>query len=81
MLERALAALGRIHEAVGDGEVIAVTHGGLIYVLEGHLGAPFDRMANGGGRWFVVDGDRLTLGDRVLLVGDDGAPATVPDQI
>ena len=81
VLSRALTALGRMHEAVGDGDVLAVTHGGLIYVLEGHLGAPFGRLANGGGRWLSVDGDRLRLGDRVLLVGDDGAPATVPDQI
>lgn len=81
VLARARAALARIHDAVGDGEVIAVTHGGLIYVLEGHLGSPAGRLANGGGRWFVLDGDRITLGDRVLLVGDDGAPVTVPDQI
>lgn len=81
VLVRALAALRRMHGAVGDGDVLAVTHGGLIYVLEDHLGAHFGRLANGGGRWLSVDGDRLALGDRVLLVGDDGAPATVPDQI
>ena len=81
VLARATAALLRIHAAVGDGDVLAVTHGGLIYVLEAHLGAPFARMANGEARWFEVDGDALRLGERVLLVGDDGPPATVPDQI
>lgn len=81
VLARAMAALVRIHEVVGDGDVLTVTHGGLIYVLEGHLGAPFGRLANGGGRWFAVEGAQVTLGERVLLVGDDGAPATVPDQI
>jgi broad specificity phosphatase PhoE len=81
VLQRATAALQRIHETVGDGDVVAITHGGLIYVLEGHLGARAGRLANGGGRWFVIDGERITLGDRVLLVGDDGAPVTVPDQI
>jgi broad specificity phosphatase PhoE len=81
VLERATRALHRIHREVGDGDVLAVTHGGLIYVLEGHLGAPFTRMANGEGRWFEVDDERLRLGERVLLVGDDGPPATVPDQI
>ena len=81
VLARAIAALRRIHDAVGDGDVVVVTHGGLIYVLEGHLGAPFGRLANGGGRWVEVEGDRVVLGERVLLVGDDGAPATVPDQI
>ena len=81
VLERALRALLRIDAEVGGGEVLGITHGGLIYVLEGHLGAPFGRMANAEGRWFDVDGDRLRLGDRVLLVGDGGPPATVPDQI
>lgn len=81
VLARAVAALHRVREAVGDGEVIAVTHGGLIYVLEAELGAPFDRMANGGGRWIEVHDDRLDLGERVLLVAEGDAPTTVPDQI
>lgn len=81
VLERAVAALGRVHDTVGDGDALVITHGGLIYVLEGHLGAPFARLANGGGRWLSVDGDRLTLGERIVLVGDDGAPVTVPDQL
>jgi probable phosphoglycerate mutase len=81
VLGRALGALGRIHEAIPDGDVLAVTHGGLIYVIEGHLGAPFERMANGAARVVEVDGDRLRLGDRLLLVTDEGTPVTVPDQI
>jgi probable phosphoglycerate mutase len=81
VLERALAALRRIHDVVGDGDALVVTHGGLIYVVEGHLGAPFARLANGAARVVEVAGDRLALGERLLLVGDDGAPVTVPDQI
>lgn len=81
VLERATEALGRIHGVVGDGDALVVTHGGLIYVLEGHLGAPFERLANGGARVVVVDGDRLALGERLLLVTDDATPATIPDQI
>lgn len=81
VLERALDALGRIHSSVGDGDVLAVTHGGLIYVLEHHLDAEVHRLANGGGRWIAVDGDQLMLGDRVLLVNDDGTPVTVPSGI
>ena len=76
-----LAALGRIHEAVPAGDVLAVTHGGVIYVLEGHLGDHFHRLANGEGRWIEIEGDTLVLGDRVLLVNDDGTPVTVPDQL
>jgi probable phosphoglycerate mutase len=78
---RVLDALRRIHEAVPDGDVLAITHGGVIYVLEDHLGDPFHRLANGEGRWVEIDDDKLALGDRVLLVNDDGTPVTVPDQL
>ena len=83
VLERALRAVTAIAAAVDGGDVLAVTHGGLIYVVEDHLGhhGPFVRLANGAGRWVVVDGERLTLGDRVLLVDDDEAPVTVPKAI
>ena len=82
VLERALRALATIGSAVDGGDVLAVTHGGLIYVVEGHLGQDrIERLANGAGRWVVVDGDRLTLGDRVLLVDEDEAPVTVPKAI
>ncbi len=82
VLERATGALARIHEEAAGGDVLGITHGGLIYVLEGHLGGAFARLANGEGRWFSVDDDgRLSLGDRVLLVGDDATPVTVPKAI
>jgi broad specificity phosphatase PhoE len=81
VLARALAALERIHATVDTGDVLAVTHGGLIYAVEAHLGSGFARLANGGGRWVLVDGDRLSLGERVLLVDDDGVAVTVPSQI
>ncbi len=80
LLARATAALGRIHELVSDGEAIAVTHGGLVYVLEGHFGEPFERLANLGGRWVEVGPDGPTrLGDRVILVDPD--ELTIPSQI
>ena len=81
LLERARRALVRIHETLQDGEALVVTHGGLIYVIEGHLGEPFHRMANGEGRWIEIDDDTLRLGERLLLVNDDGTPVTVPDQL
>lgn len=80
-LERILRGLARIHEAVPDGDVLTVTHGGVLYVLEHHLGEGFERLANGAGRWLEIDGGELRLGDRVLLVNDDGTPVTVPDQL
>jgi broad specificity phosphatase PhoE len=81
LLARVLEAMQRVHLVVGEGDGVVVTHGGVIYVLEGHLGQRFSRMANGAGRWFVVDGDDIRLGERVLLVNDDATPVTVPNEI
>jgi len=78
--ERAVAALDQIAAAVGDGDAVVVTHGGVIYQLEDRLGAPFERLANLGARWIEIsDAGRWTLGDRVDLLG--GIDVTIPDQI
>jgi broad specificity phosphatase PhoE len=81
LLARATVALGRIHDLAPDGEVIAVTHGGLIYVLEAELGSAFERLANLAARWIDVGpgGTLLGLGERVVLVDPD--ELTVPAQI
>jgi broad specificity phosphatase PhoE len=79
LLTRALGALHRIAAAVPGGDVLAVTHGGLVYVLEGHLGVEFEKLANTQGRWIEVAGDRLRLGERLLLA--EPRDATVPNQI
>ncbi|MGI8661824.1 MAG: histidine phosphatase family protein [Acidimicrobiales bacterium] len=79
LLARALDALSRIHAAVPDGDVLAVTHGGLIYTVEHHLGSDVHRLANGEGRFVTVTGRHLGLGERILLVDD--AAVTRPDQI
>jgi probable phosphoglycerate mutase len=84
LLERALRALRRIAREVADGVVLVVTHGGLIYRAEGHLGAGFARLANAEGRWFEVDGGpeaEVRLGERVLLAGPDDVPVTTPGQL
>ncbi|HEX8804430.1 MAG TPA: histidine phosphatase family protein [Acidimicrobiales bacterium] len=81
LLARALRVLARIGEAVPGGDVVAVTHGGLIYTVEVHLGAEFARIANVEGRWVAVDAARgtLRLGDRLLLA--EPGDVTVPRQI
>jgi probable phosphoglycerate mutase len=81
LVARALAALGRIHDLAPDGEVIVVTHGGVVYALEALLGSPFERLANLAGRWIEVGpgGELRRLGDRVVLVDPD--ELTVPAQI
>src|SRR5437899_1636658 len=45
VLARALMALRNIRASVGDGDVLAVTHGGLIYTVEHHLAATVSRLA------------------------------------
>jgi broad specificity phosphatase PhoE len=79
LLARALRALHRIAAEVPGGDVLVVTHGGLVYTIEGHLGAEHDRLANAEGRWLAIDGERLRLGDRILLA--DPEDLTVPGQI
>jgi probable phosphoglycerate mutase len=81
VLARALTALHNIRASAGDGEVLGVTHGGLIYTVEHHLSATVSRLANGEGRWLDVDDDDLRLGERVLLVDDHDAPVTIPKQL
>ncbi len=79
LVGRASAVLERIAAEVGDGDVLVVTHGGVIMSLEDHLGGGRHRLANLGGRWIEWDGSQLRLGDRILLLA--GSELTIPDQI
>jgi probable phosphoglycerate mutase len=80
LLARAQRALRRIAAEVPGGHVLVITHGGLVYTLEEHLGAGHKRLANAEGRWLDVGpGDRLSLGERVLLAAPEDT--TVPEQI
>ncbi len=79
LLARVLAAVARVHDLVGDGDALVVTHGGVVYKLEQHLGAPFERMANLEGRWIDITDDKLALGERVHLL--DPHDETVPAQL
>ncbi len=80
LVERAVAALVRVHELAPAGEAIVVTHGGLVYALEAMLGGTFTRLPNLGGRWMEVGpAGPVALGERVILVDPD--ELTVPTQI
>jgi probable phosphoglycerate mutase len=79
LLARALAAVGRIAAAVPGGDVLVITHGGLMYNLENHLGAEHVRLANLAARWLEVCGESLRLGERIILTDPDDV--TVPGQI
>ncbi len=81
--ERVLRAIATIlTELDGADDVVAVTHGGVIYALERHLGADFQRIPNLGARFVSVDATgRMALGERLLLVDPDEVLVTSPDQI
>jgi broad specificity phosphatase PhoE len=88
--------LCRIAHEVGDGDVLAVAHAGLLYTLERELGADGTRLANLDGRWVQVasdvpaaagnhDRDTVRLSD-ICLLGDrlsllPSDEITVPGQI
>jgi broad specificity phosphatase PhoE len=79
VLERVLAALAAIG-ATHDGDVLVITHGGVLRVLERHLGSDAEGLIpNLGGRWLAHDGEEPRLGDRVVLL--DESQLTTPQQI
>jgi broad specificity phosphatase PhoE len=76
VLSRVQHALAKIVDTLeSDGDVLVVTHGGVIYSVEGSCGEPMVRISNLGGRWISFDEGEISLGDRVDLVGD----AAIPD--
>lgn len=79
LLARATRALHRIAADVPGGEVLAVTHGGLVYTLEESQDQPHRRLANAEGRWVEVGSGPVHLGERVLLALPEDT--TVPEQI
>jgi broad specificity phosphatase PhoE len=80
LVARALRALHAIAAEVPGGDVLVITHGGLVYALEQHLGEEFVRLANAEGRWLDVGpGAGLRLRERVLLSAPEDT--TVPNQI
>jgi probable phosphoglycerate mutase len=79
VLARVLDALHAIASA-HDGDVLVVTHGGVVRVVERHLGGDAEGLIpNLGGRWVEHDGAGLSLGDRVVLL--DESQVTRPQQL
>jgi probable phosphoglycerate mutase len=70
-----LIDLARAHP--GD-SVLAVSHAGVLYALETHLGLPRQALPNLSGRWFEVRDAALHAGERVVLVDPHDAPITTP---
>ncbi len=90
---RVEVALTAIHRLVGDGDVVAVTHGGVIYAIERRLspraeppgqgpgGAGRGRIGNLGGCWIEVQDARMVLGERLNLIDPATTLAIEADRI
>lgn len=79
VLERLHRALDRIEQEYSGADVLVVTHGGVIYALEGHHDVEWLRIANLEAREVHLRGGTTTLGERLVLVDPD--EITVPHQI
>ncbi len=79
LVERSLLALARIEADYRGADVLVVSHGGVIRSLERHHGEDGPPVPNLGGRWLTHHGHALTLGERIVLVGDDDV--TVPSML
>ncbi|HKA94523.1 MAG TPA: histidine phosphatase family protein [Acidimicrobiia bacterium] len=76
LLERARAGLAAAIDGSEPGDVLVVTHGGVIRTIERSLGATPERLPNLGGRWLLADSPAdLALGDRVVLLEPDEVTA------
>lgn len=82
LLERVEVALTAVHRLVPDGDVVALTHGGVVYAMEAHLGEPArGRLDNLGACWLTVEADRFSLGPRVALIDPQHTQAIEADRI
>lgn len=79
-LERVHVGLAAIHDRFNGADLLCIAHGGVLYALEREHGLAFERLPNLAGRWVIHHGDRVELGERVVLV-DDELLTTVPAQI
>ena len=75
LLGRVFPAIHRLARHFGSGDVVAVSHAGVIYALEGYFGCEFKRIWNLHGRRILVENGEVSLGERIALI-DDGACLT-----
>jgi probable phosphoglycerate mutase len=77
LLARTRAGLLAAVDGSRSGDVLVVTHGGVVRTIERALGATPERLPNLAGRWILAETPAdLTLGERVVLV--EPADVTVP---
>jgi broad specificity phosphatase PhoE len=77
LLARTRAGLSAAVDGSRPGDVLVVTHGGVVRTIERSLGATPDKLPNLAGRWILADAPtELALGERVVLVEPEDV--TVP---
>jgi broad specificity phosphatase PhoE len=77
VLTRVRAGLAAAVDGSDPGDVLVVTHGGVIRTVERSLGAAPERLPNLAGRWLQADAPgNLVLGERVVLLEPE--EVTVP---
>jgi glucosyl-3-phosphoglycerate phosphatase len=82
IIERFTAALRRIGSEWDGGEVLAVSHGGVMRLLEREHGVELPPpVPNLGGLVVDVHGDRLDVGDRMLLLDPSTDHVTAPPNL
>lgn len=74
---RVLGSLDAVGIQHPYGTVLAVAHAGVVFAIERAFGAPWERLANLGGRWLERSGGEWRLGERVHLLIEE----TIPDQL
>ncbi|MCY4422756.1 MAG: histidine phosphatase family protein [Acidimicrobiaceae bacterium] len=70
LLDRVSAAIRRTAARVASGNVLVVSHAGIIYTLEQHFGCDFERIGNLGGRRLLVQSGEVSLRERIALSVD-----------
>ena len=70
VIERVLAAAHRSAARASSGDVLVVSHAGVIYTLERHFGCIFERTGNLGGLRILVESGEVRLQERIALTGD-----------
>ena len=77
LLARTRAGLLASGDGRRTGDLLVVTHGGVVRTIERSLGATPDKLPNLAGRWILADAPtELALGERVVLVEPEDV--TVP---